>query len=107
MLVDEPTTSLAATRMAGPPRYGSVARRAPALLVVVGILFVAVRARKWMASWGSSGDEATCVMQGDDLVAAPRMCATRSISIDARASAVWPWIAQIGSSGLGRAGWYS
>jgi hypothetical protein len=60
-----------------------------------------------MATWGSSPEETTRELPGDDLVPDPVMRVTRSITIAAPAAAVWPWIAQIGSTRLGRAGWYS
>lgn len=60
-----------------------------------------------MASWGATPQDRTRELPGDDLIADPLMVVTRSITIDAPAAEVWPWIAQIGSSELGRAGWYS
>lgn len=89
------------------PDTAPLVRLAPVLLGTALALVGAVRARRWMASWGSTLDETTRRLPGDDLVPDPLMCVTRSISIEAPASEVWPWIAQIGSSQLGRAGWYS
>jgi len=60
-----------------------------------------------MARWGSTEDESTQPLPGDGLVSEPLTGVTRSITIDAPAGAVWPWIAQMGSADLGRAGWYS
>ena len=76
------------------------------LLGTVVLLVAAVRARRWMASWGSTTQDTVRELPGDDIIADPLMRVTRSITIDAPAGEVWPWIAQIGSSELGRAGWY-
>ena len=70
-------------------------------------LAAAAQARQWMATWGSTDHEVVREMPGDDLILDPLMCVTRSVAVQAPASAVWPWIAQIGSADLGRAGWYS
>ena len=79
----------------------------PAALATAAALVAAQATRRWMASWGSTHEETLRELPGDDLVPDPLMCVTRSISIEAPASATWPWIAQIGSSSIGRAGWYS
>jgi hypothetical protein len=54
--------------------------------------------------WGL--DEATAArsLPGDDLIAAPRWTWTHGVEIEAPASAVWPWVAQIGAD---RGGFYS
>ncbi|HEX5534694.1 MAG TPA: SRPBCC family protein [Actinomycetales bacterium] len=67
----------------------------------------AAGARRWMATWGSDQLERGQRLPGDELVAAPVASVTRAITIEAPAEDVWPWIAQMGSSMLGRAGWYS
>lgn len=85
-------------------------RRTRSLYALLGTA-VAVAAtawtRRWMASWGSTPKDTTRELPGDDIIADPLMVVTRAITIDAPAVEVWPWIAQIGSSELGRAGWYS
>ncbi len=43
-------------------------------------------------------------MPGDDLLPRPDLLATRAITIEAPASAIWPWLVQMGS---GRAGAYT
>ncbi|MFC1531235.1 SRPBCC family protein [Gemmatimonadota bacterium] len=61
---------------------------------------------RWGTRWGSTPDERTRAMSGDDyLEGGPpsRVAMTRAISIDAAAEQVWPWIAQLGRG----AGWYS
>jgi hypothetical protein len=54
--------------------------------------------------WGATGDEISGVMPGDELVPDATLVATRSITLDAPPSEVFPWLRQMG---FGRAGWYS
>lgn len=55
-------------------------------------------------TWGVAAGDPERVLSGDDLVADPDVVETRSLTIDAPPSAVWPWLAQLG---YGRGGWYS
>jgi hypothetical protein len=57
-----------------------------------------------LQSWGASPDEIGGAMPGDELIQAPPMNATRSITIAAPPTSVFPWLVQMG---FGRAGWYS
>jgi hypothetical protein len=84
----------------------SKARVAVGLGVVAVGAAVAYRvlAREWCLTWGSTADEASRVMPGDDLLAEPDIVATRAVSVDARAEAIWPWLVQMGS---GRGGAYT
>lgn len=85
-------------------------RRLTEVALTVGLATAVIgsaRARRWMARWGSTELETTRPLPGDGLVAEPLADVTRSITIDAPVGAVWPWIAQMGSADLGRAGWYS
>ena len=52
---------------------------------------------------GATEDEADGPLPGDDLVDEPMWMATRGVTIDAPATHVWPWLAQMG---WGRGGWY-
>jgi hypothetical protein len=54
--------------------------------------------------WGIDAPTAERAYPGDELVADPRWSWTHGIEIDASASQVWPWIAQIGAS---KGGFYS
>ena len=54
--------------------------------------------------WGLSSKEANSTFPGDHLVPQPRSEFVHAIEINAPASLVWPWIAQIGQ---GRGGFYS
>jgi hypothetical protein len=60
--------------------------------------------RRRRARWGLPADVAARALPGDDLVRHPRWGYTHGIDIDAPASAVWPWVAQIGAD---RGGFYS
>jgi hypothetical protein len=64
---------------------------------------VAVRGKE--LTWGAERDEASGSMPGDDIVAEPQYAATNAVAIDAPASAVWPWLVQMGA--YTRAGWYA
>jgi hypothetical protein len=54
--------------------------------------------------WGIDEATAARVYSGDELVSQPRWGWTHGIEIDAPASEVWPWVAQMG---VGQAGFYS
>lgn len=73
-----------------------------AVMVGMGIAY----GQQWRAryqTWGIVAAEQDRVLAGDDLVAEPDLVETRSLTIDAPPSAVWPWLAQLG---YGRGGWY-
>jgi len=60
--------------------------------------------RRQCLTWGATADEINMEMPGDDLLPRPDLLATRGITIEAPARAVWPWLVQMGS---GRAGAYT
>lgn len=60
--------------------------------------------RPWHLRWGATDEEVQRAAPGDDIVAHPQLVATRAVTINAPASAVWPWLVQMG---FRRAGWYS
>ncbi|HVO64365.1 MAG TPA: hypothetical protein VMT53_25820 [Terriglobales bacterium] len=60
--------------------------------------------RPWHLHWGLTEQEIGRVWPGDELVPNAPDDQTHAITIDAPASAVWPWILQIGQD---RAGFYS
>src|SRR5436190_13339183 len=72
--------------------------------VVAAVVAYAVAIRPYLRSWGADETEAQMALPGDDLVAEPTAAETRAVNITAPVSAVWPWLAQLGS---GRGGWYS
>ncbi len=59
--------------------------------------------RRYHQIWGATPDEIRVSMPGDTELGRAFFQATRAITINAGADAVWPWIAQMGYR---RAGWY-
>jgi hypothetical protein len=60
--------------------------------------------RPWHMRWGATQAEVAGAMPGDEVVPRAQFNATRSITIDATPTDVWPWIAQLGYR---RAGFYT
>ncbi len=54
--------------------------------------------------WGTTKGEGRGPMPGDELIEAPKLVSTRSITIDAPPEEIWRWLVQIGQ---GRGGLYS
>lgn len=76
------------------------------VLVGVGVLVGgAVGLRRRQLTWGANPHEVTAALPGDDVVPRPQYVATNAVTIDAPASAVWPWLVQMGA--FTRAGWYA
>ncbi len=59
--------------------------------------------RRPILNWGATSAEAQARLPGDELLEDADGVATRAITIDAPASAVWPWIAQMGPAPRGGA----
>jgi len=59
--------------------------------------------RRPILNWGATDAEAHARLPGDELLKEADGVATRAITIDAPASAVWPWISQMGPSPRGGA----
>jgi hypothetical protein len=59
--------------------------------------------RRPILNWGAAKDEASARLPGDELLEQADGVATRAITIAAPASAVWPWIAQMGPAPRGGA----
>jgi hypothetical protein len=74
------------------------------LVTVAAVSSYAYFLRPRMLSAGATEAEIRRALPGDELVPAPRSVSTRAITIHAPASAIWPWLVQIGQ---GRGGWYS
>jgi hypothetical protein len=70
-------------------------------LAAVAYAFV-IRPR--MLDWGSTPDERTRSLAGDDIVPDATFMTTRAVSIRAPAEKVWPWLVQMGQD---RAGFYT
>ena len=73
------------------------------VLVILAFVYFAIL-RPWQLRWGSTDEEISRSMPGDDIVARPTFNATRAVTISASQEDIYPWIAQMG---LNRAGWYS
>ncbi len=80
-------------------RLRNVALGSAALL---GVLY-ALLLRRRVLNWGATDIEAVARLPGDELLEDADGVSTRAITIDAPASAVWPWIAQMGPSPRGGA----
>ncbi|WP_406832074.1 hypothetical protein ABEG17_04390 [Pedococcus sp. KACC 23699] len=55
-------------------------------------------------TYGSSAEERTKQLPGDDLIAEARVQTDHAITIEAPPAAVWPWLVQMG---WGRGAWYT
>ncbi|WP_232344964.1 SRPBCC family protein [Actinoplanes awajinensis] len=73
-----------------------------AALLVVAACSPPVRRR--CLTYGATAEEAAAALPGDDLLPRPDVVSTRAVTIGAAASAVWPWLVQMGS---GRGGAYT
>ncbi len=71
-------------------------------LAVLAILYFAWL-RDWQMNWGTTTEEATCYMAGDELLENPALNATRAVEIKAPPEKIWPWLVQMGYK---RAGFY-
>jgi hypothetical protein len=87
--------------MRDPSRTTRTAR----LVIALGGAYAlgAAAVRPWMDRWGSTADERSRPLPGDELVPDAEQ-QTHAITIDAPAAAVWPWLLQMGQ---GRGGFYS
>ena len=65
-------------------------------LSAVPIWVVSPLMRRWHLRWGATDAEVAGPMPGDDVVPRAQFNATRSITINASPTEVWPWIAQLG-----------
>jgi hypothetical protein len=79
--------------------------RSMSVVLLAGLAALsAVLCRRRLMRWGSTDAEVELVLAGDDLLPASDLTSTRSITVEASATQVWPWIAQLGQ---GRGGFYS
>src|SRR5262245_42181484 len=61
-------------------------------------------ARRYFHNWGTTKEECRMSLPGDRLVGGPVVASTEAVWINASASAVWPWLVQMGQD---RGGLYS
>ena len=80
-------------------------RRGSAALAWIGsaAILYQLLLRRPILNWGATNAEAHAWLPGDELLEDADGIATRAITIDAPASAVWPWIAQMGPAPRGGA----
>ena len=80
-------------------------KRSSLTFAAMGVATVLYRRmlRSVILNWGATDAEAQARLPGDELLEQADGIATRAITIKAPASAVWPWIAQIGPSPRGGA----
>jgi hypothetical protein len=60
--------------------------------------------REPVLNWGATAEEVSRPLPGDELLVGPDVLATRAITVNAPASAIWPWLVQMGP---GRGGAYT
>jgi hypothetical protein len=60
--------------------------------------------RRWCLTWGADAEEVRATMPGDALSPGADVVTTRAVAIAAPASAIWPWLVQMGP---GRGGAYT
>jgi hypothetical protein len=73
-------------------------------VTIAGSIVLSPVLRPWYSEWGASAEEVEMSLPGDELVPQPRLETTHAITIQAPASAIWPWLVQLGQ---GRGGLYS
>ena len=71
------------------------------LLATLGVVYPLLR--RPILTWGATGDEAASCLPGDELLEDADAMSTRAITIDAPATSVWPWLAQMGPTPRGGA----
>ena len=71
--------------------------------IAAAVLLYRLLLRRPILNWGATDAEAEARLPGDELLEHADGVATRAITIDAPAIAVWPWIAQMGPSPRGGA----
>jgi hypothetical protein len=76
-------------------------RKVVQLAAIVSLYFVVLR--RPVLTWGATAEEASAWLPGDELLEEADGIATRAIDIHAPASAVWPWLAQMGPTPRGGA----
>ncbi len=63
---------------------------------VAGGIAALYAARRYYRNWGTTKEECSMYLPGDELIHRPSVRSTEGIWIDAPPAAVWPWLAQIG-----------
>ena len=83
----------------------SLLERAAACVALIALATVYFRVvRPWQMTWGATEAEARGKVAGDELIPNAGIVSTRVVEIGAPASAIWPWLVQMGP---GRGGAYT
>lgn len=82
---------------------GAMSTKTTRTAEIAVLLTILYGARRYYRNWGTTKSESRMLLPGDALVGDPAIQTTEAVYIDAPASAVWPWLLQIG---LGRGGFY-
>jgi hypothetical protein len=78
---------------------------APILIVLAALALLGwLPIRPRTLDWGSTAEERQELLPGDDVLPDAVTVTTRAVTIQAPASAVWPWVVQMGQD---RAGFYT
>ena len=72
--------------------------------LLIGYVAVVLAIRPWNIQWGTTAEERAMPLPGDQLVPVAHYRIDHGITINAPATAVWPWLIQIGQD---RGGFYS
>ncbi len=64
--------------------------------LLVGLMAYLKLTRPRVLNWGTTGEEATRPMPGDDILPDANLQATRAITVKAGPAQVWPWLVQMG-----------
>ena len=103
-----PIAAVTSIRRSAPVFRSASKRRSRKPVAAFSVLAVsaasAVLLRMRYLHWGASTAERTEVLAGDELLPDADQIATRAITINAAAEAIWPWLVQLGQ---GRGGFYS
>jgi hypothetical protein len=83
--------------------WASVRRTTVPALAAMLVLTYSRHLRRRILTWGATELEASSDLPGDELLEQADGVSTRAIGIEAPASAVWPWLAQMGPSPRGGA----
>lgn len=86
--------------------FGRYAKAALSLAAIgaMAVAVIAFAVAPMAGGLGATRDERKAAMAGDDIIGVSWTSYTQAITIEARAEAVWPWLAQVGYK---RAGWYN
>ncbi|WP_156386241.1 hypothetical protein [Arthrobacter sp. Soil764] len=71
-------------------------RRLPAAGTLICVPACWFAFRRLQLRWGATPEEAGGKLPGDDLIAVAGLQATRSVTVNAPAERVWPWLVQMG-----------